>query len=365
MKTRTGAAVAILAVTLAACQTDLDRRYLDAATGEYLELPPDLARFEVESAFELPPAFSGDDPNERNKVPVLAKVEDVRLEGSGDLYWLEVDAPVTEVYQRVRSFWFEEGFRLIVDEPVIGIMQTEWVLREEGANKEGGSWFGRLFSGDDLSATQDQFKIRVERNPTTGGSRVYIAHRGTEYVHTLAVGDRYSPGDVEGNIWRFRQPEPQLEIEMLSRLMIHLGLEQTEAERRVARARLFSPRSTIRFDNDENSPFLLLRDPYQIGWNRVYHELERLNFPIVKAEFKSGLLQEGFITIESRVVEVKKRDGFLGLGSTSEEVAKKFTLVLSEETHELTRVEIENEAGEIDTTPEGAELLTLLHQQLR
>ncbi|NIM62032.1 MAG: outer membrane protein assembly factor BamC, partial [Acidobacteria bacterium] len=74
-----------------------------------------------------------------------------------------------------------------------------------------------------------------------------------------------------------------------------MGLDRDQADRQVARARLFAPRSTIQVD-DENSPFLLLRDPYQIGWNRVYHELERLNFPIVEAEFKSGILGKGFIT---------------------------------------------------------------------
>ncbi|NIM62033.1 MAG: hypothetical protein GTN89_03660, partial [Acidobacteria bacterium] len=85
---------------------------LDATTGDNLEVPPDLARFEVEAAFELPPSFSGDDPNERNKIPVLAKVDGVRLEGSGDFYWLEVDEPAAEVYRRVKNFWAAEGFRL-------------------------------------------------------------------------------------------------------------------------------------------------------------------------------------------------------------------------------------------------------------
>lgn len=364
MKTVTGTAVAILAVTLAACQSGLDRRYLDATSVDGLVLPPDLARFEVESAFELPPSFSGDDPDERNRIPVLAKVEGVRLAGSGDLYWLEVDEPVTEVYRRVKNFWAAEGFRLVVDEPVIGVMQTEWLVKEEGAGKKrSDSWFKSLFAEDNLSATQDQFRTRVERNPEGSGSRVFIAHRGTEYAHVVVSGDRYSPGDIDDNIWRFRQPEPELEVEMLSRLMIRLGLDRDEVERQVAGTRLFAPRSTIQIDSDENSPFLLLRDSYQIGWNRVYHELERLNFPIVDAEFKSGLSGEGYITFESRIMEAKK-GGLFSLGS-SEPVAKKFILVLSEETHELTRVEIENEAGELDTTPEGAELLTLLHQQLR
>ena len=364
MRAVSATAVAILAVALAACQNGLDLRYLDATTGENLELPPDLARFEVESSFELPPSFSGDDPEVRNQVPVLAKVDGIRLEGSGDLYWLEVDAPVAEVFQRVKNFWAAEGFRLVVDEPVIGVLQTEWLLKEEGASSKSDSWFKNLFASDDLSATQDQFRTRIERQPDGSGSRVYIAHRGTEYVHVVVPGDRFSAGDIDDNVWRYRQPEPELEVEMLSRLMVHLGLERDEADRQVARTRLFSPRSTLKVDSDENSPFLLLRDPYQIGWNRVYHELERLNFPIVSAEFKSGVLEKGYITFESQIMEEKK-GGLFSLGSSSETVAKQFTLVLSEETHQLTRVEIENQEGDLDTTPEGAELLTLLHQQLR
>ncbi len=364
MKPVTAAAIAILAVALAACEKSLDRRYLDATTGANLELPPDLAQFEVESAFELPASFSGDDPNERNKVPVLAKVDGVRLEGSGDLYWLEVDQPVADVYRWVKEFWGEQGFRLVVDEPVIGVMQTEWVLKEEGASKDDVSWIERILFGNDLSATQDQFRTRVERNPDGGGSRIYVAHRGTEFVHVLVTDDRVTAGEAEGNVWQFRQPEPELEIEMLSRLMIHLGLEKSEVERQVKNVSMFTPRTFMRLNLEDNSPYLIMRDPYHIAWNRVYHELERLNFPILASNFKNEILTEGYITFESKVLEEKK-GGFFSFGASNETVAKKFTLVISEESHELTRVEIENDDGDLDTTPEGAELLTLLHQQLR
>ena len=69
----------------------------------------------------------------RNKVPVLARVESLQLQGSPDFYWLSVDEPVENLYQQVKNFWAFEGFGLIVDEPVIGIMETEWVYKEEGA----------------------------------------------------------------------------------------------------------------------------------------------------------------------------------------------------------------------------------------
>ena len=52
-------------------------------------------------------------------------------------------------------------------------------------------------------------------------------------------------------------------------------------------------------------------------------------------------------------------------GPARETSRRKILLILSEETHELTRVDIENSKGEYDTSPEGAEFLALLHQHIR
>lgn len=355
----------LLAALLAACASDLDKRYLDASLGTSLELPPDLTRDEFSSSFELPSNISGDDPAVRDRVPVLARVASLRLEGSGNHYWLSIEEPVDNLYQLLRNFWAAEGYRLVIDEPAIGIMQTEWVHKEEGSKRKADSFWARLFATEDLSASQDQFRTRVERDGQR--SRIYIAHRGTEFRHVIRTGEAISPSDDEDQIWRFRQPEPELEIEMLSRLMIYLGLQQAEVERQVAGVRLFEPRAYLDVHEDENSPVLVLRDSYQIAWNRVYHQLERLNFEIEKAEFKSGLSNEGELIVATDVIEEKKeKGGFFSFFSSKEEAKrKKFVLVVSEISHELTRVDIENIDGDLDTTPAGAKLMALLFEQIR
>lgn len=355
----------LLIVALTACESGLDQRYLDVTLSESLELPPDLGVIEGESRFELPAVFSGDDPQNRDDVPVLAKVESLRLQGSANLYWLEVEEPVDNLYQQVRNFWASEGYRLIVDEPVIGIMQTEWVYKEEGGEKEDAAWYENLFGNEDLSASQDQFRTRIERDPD-GLNRIYIAHRGTEYVHVVKTGDRFAPGDVD-NDWDFRQPEPELEIEMLSRLMVFLGLRKAEVDQQVAGVELFAPRAFIHFDAEENSPFIVLRDPYHIAWNRVYHQLERMNFEIADTEFRSGLTGEGSIRIKTQVEKPEEEGGFFSfLSSDDDEVETvDYILVFLEETHEVTRVLIENRDGDLDNTPEGSEFLKLIYQQVR
>ncbi|MCP4982142.1 MAG: outer membrane protein assembly factor BamC [Gammaproteobacteria bacterium] len=353
---------------LSACSSGQDKRYLNTGTAESLELPPDLTEFDVRSKFDLPTVFSGDDESVRDRVPVLAKMDSVKLRGSGNLYWLEVEEAVDNLYQLVKNFWASEGHRLVLDEPVIGVMQTEWIYKSEGGSEESESWFKSLFSGDDLSATQDQFKTRIERIEDDQVNRIYIAHRGTEYVHIFESGkdDKIIVNEEDDDSdWGFRAPEPELEVEMLSRLMIYLGLQEAEVKQQVANVKMFSPRASMYMDAEERSPFLILRDPYQIAWNRVLHQLERLNFEIQSMDFNTGLFSESVIVVNTTV---KQGDGNIGgslFSSEAETEDRMIALVVFEETHELTRVNIETTSGQFDTSPVGADFLDLLYRQIK
>jgi outer membrane protein assembly factor BamC len=330
-----------------------------------LEMPPDLARFEGESSFDLPEGISGDSESSPDKVPVLARVESLQLQGSPGFYWLSVDESVENLYQQVKNFWAFEGFGLNVDEPVIGIMETEWIYKEVGALPKNNSWWYSLFATDDLSASQDQFQTRIERDQSGGSNnRIYITHRGTEYVHEFRANDR-DDLDSTDNEWSFRRPEPQLEVEMLSRLMVYLGLQKESLAAQFEQPRLFKPRATLQLDAEEKSSYLLLKDPYQIAWNRLNHVLRRMNFEILVSEFKSGLSGEGVFVVKSDVVETVQGGGFFGFGSSEKDISRNFNLITSEDTPELTRVIIEDEEGNFDSSPEGAEFLSLLFEQLK
>lgn len=372
------AAVVLLLLTavFAGCQSDLDTRYLDASVGDRLELPPDLIEYEAVSSFELPEAFSGDDKSVRDRIPVLARVESLRLEGTEDFYWLSVEEPVDNLYQLVKNFWASEGYRLIKDEPVIGVMETEWIVKEVGSSENRSNWLERLFGGDDLSAIQDQFKTRIERDQQ-GRNRIYIAHRGAEYKYLVDTEDDGGPpttgykkmeesSDNEDVDWRYRLPDPELETEMLARLMIYLGLQREQVDQQLENAKMFQPRAVMRQDVKENSPFLIIKDPYPIAWNRVYHNLERLNVAIESAEFKSGLLlQQGFIEANIQFAGSQQGGGLIFLGSETESGGRTIFLILSEVSHDLTRVNIEDADREIDTSPEGAEFLKILYRRLK
>ena len=353
-----------LALLTACSSSDLDRRYLDTALDEPLELPPDLERAESGSVFDLPQVFAGDDPNNRDQVPVLARVESLKLAGSPGVYWLESDIPVSDLYQHIKNFWASEGYRLVIDEPAIGVMQTEWIYREIGREQAAESWWESLFETDDLSAVQDQYRTRLERDPSGIGSRVYLVHRGTEYVDEIQVGTR-DDDDSSDNEWTVRRSDPELEIEMLSRLMIYLGLQQTAIDNQLTDVSLFKPRARLEVDVEEQSPFIILFDAYQIAWNRVYNVLQRMNLEIDVAEFQSGLTGEGVFVVKMGVVEEAEDEGFFSFLSSDESSQREFTVVLSEESHIQTRLIIEDEGGNFDTSEAGGELVNQLFQELK
>jgi outer membrane protein assembly factor BamC len=301
----------------------------------------------------------------RDKVPVLAKVDTLQLQGSGDFYWLSVEEPVANLYQQVKNFWALEGYGLVVDEPVIGIMQTEWIYTEEGGQKKDLSWWQKLLESGDYAASQDQFKTRIERDPTGRVSnRIYIAHRGTEIVPEIRVGSQEKEA-VGTSAWHFRRSEPELEIEMLSRLMIFLGLQKADVDKQLSQTGLFKPRAFLEFDAGEKSPYLILKDPYQIAWNRVHHLLQRMNFEIVATEFKGQLSGKGVIAVDAEIVETVTNKGFFSFGDADKRKLRRFKLILSEVTNELTRVTLEDPKGDLDTSPEGEEFLSLLFEQIR
>ncbi|MDH3536999.1 MAG: outer membrane protein assembly factor BamC, partial [Gammaproteobacteria bacterium] len=319
MRDMQAAALLILAALITGCQSGIDQRYLEATLEKPLELPPDLIEVDAQSRFELPAGISGDDVNVRDKIPVLANVDSIRLEGGADLYWLSVEEPIDNLYQKVKDFWASEGYRLSVDEPVIGVMQTEWIFRKQGTKEDSEGWLSKLFGNDDLSASQDQFRTRIERGEG-GRNRIYIAHRGTEYVYVFeGKNESVTPLAEDDNRWRFRQPEPELEVDMLSRLMIYLGLQRAQVKQQLAGVKLFKPRAFMQIDVEENSPYLILKDPYQIAWNRIYHELERLGFDIVYANFDTGIGigEKGIITVTTDVIESASKGGFFSLFGSS------------------------------------------------
>jgi len=355
---------AIVSLVIVGCGTTQDLRYLDSQAAEQLEVPPDLTASYQNNDFVLPSNFSSDvdDSNPQEGVPVLLKVESLQLEGHAGFNWLSADDSVDDIFQAVKNFWSSEGFLLEIEEPAIGVLQTAWVYKEEGKSNDDGNFLMRLLSSDDFSATQNQFRTRIERDTETGKNRIYIAHRGTAYNHILQT--RKNENEKQ-NDWELTPPNSEFEVEMLSRLMIYLGMQQAELDQQLDRIKLFTTLTSIHIDYAQNETYLLVKDIHSKTFYRTLHQLDRMGMEVVSSNIDAGIKIQGLIRVKTNAEEEITDSGFFSFGSETKVVKKEVILVLTEESDNITRISMITQSGEIENSDVGVDLLTLLKQFLK
>ena len=296
------AATALAVLSLAGCSTldnlmsgdKIDYR-TNSATGKTtgLEVPPDLTQLTKDSRYQQT-ASGSVSANEfqkttpaTNALPTTAVTVapavagDVHLERLGNDRWLRTSLTPEQLWPQLQAFWKERGFVLVADTPAAGTMETDWA---ENRGKLPMDFvrasIGKVFDGAYSTGELDKFRTRVERNPS-GGTDVYITHRGMIEVYT---GER-----KESTTWEPRQADPQLEGELLSRLMLKLGATETEAKTAVpipgtpgapARARLVAGQPT---------PTLQVDDGFDRAWRRVGVALDRSGFTVEDRDRTQGV----------------------------------------------------------------------------
>jgi outer membrane protein assembly factor BamC len=257
--------------------------YRSAGKGPQLDVPPDLTAPRYDERFRV--AGGG------GAVPVLPKLDGVRVERQGNERWLVVDQKVETVWPQVRAFWQEQGFALTTDRPDIGVIETDWL--ENKANIEMDilrSAIAKVAPGLNATGLRDKFRARLERG-TGDTTEIYISHRGAE---ELAVG-RSQQGSAQGFTWAIRPSDPGLEAEMLNRMLVRLGLPAAKAQQVAAQASAGGAKA-INAGQSSASPArarmatggLEVDDPFDRAWRRVGLALDRVGFTVVDRDRSQG-----------------------------------------------------------------------------
>ena len=105
-----------------------------------------------------------------------------------------------------------------------------------------------------------------------------------------------------------------------------------------------------------------MRSVKDLAWARLLHELDRLGVEVTSSEVSSGLSGDGVIFAKTAYLTAED-SGFFS--ADPKVVSKQVAIVVAEETHELTRISIETPDGDPDESPEAAEFLSKLYEQIR
>lgn len=268
---------AAIAAGCAGFDPNVEPKYESSRERPNLEIPPELSAPELDSTYTIPPAGGRvsaremDEPGRRGGAlvvegGVLPSYEGVKVRRDGAVRWLEVGQPPEVLWPRLREFWRVQGLTLKIDNPTIGLMQTDWAENRAGLTEDSFRRFlGRIYD----AGTRDRYRLRVERTDE-GGSAIFLTHQGAEEDD---AGD--DPVIVK---WRIRPSDPELEAVMSARLMVFLG-EQEEVAQRVVEEAVEARGASVaavRLETIDGEPTLTYGERFSRAWIRVSIALDRL-----------------------------------------------------------------------------------------
>ena len=356
---RPGVLAMCAALSLSACSV-LDGEKVDyksAGKGVALEVPPDLNQLSRDSRYTVPggavTASSYQVGQAAPDVPTAAStLGDVRIERTGNQRWLVVNRSADVLWAPVREFWQESGFLLALDQPNLGIMETDWAenrakIPQDFIRNALGKMLDSLYS----TAERDKFRTRLERTPS-GGTEIYVSHRGMIEV--------YSNTQKDQTVWQPRPTDPELETEFLRRLMVKLGVPQEQSRALVASGAV---KPTSRIATVGNAPVVQIDEGFDRAWRRVGLALDRTGFTVEDRDRAQG-------TYFVRYVEPnadKKEPGFFGkLFSRSNKDAAplKYRINLKSQ-GESTTVSVLNASGAAETSANAQRIVQVIADDLK
>ncbi|MBL8312861.1 MAG: outer membrane protein assembly factor BamC [Rubrivivax sp.] len=324
-----------------------------------LEVPPDLTQLSRESRYQLQggvvsasgAAVAPAAPTTAGAATVALSTQGVaRVERAGQHRWLVVKMTPEQLWPRLRGFWEQRGFTLETDDAATGVMETNWSenrakLPQDIVRRT----LGRLIEGLYDTGERDRFRTRIER--TEAGVEVYVSHRG-------AVED-YVDQRRESTAWRMRPADPQLEAEMLSRLMLALGEAEAPARAAVAgapeqpaRARLVTGASVLEVD-----------EPFDRTWRRVGLALDRGGFTVEDRDRAGGVYFVRYVDPKSAG---KEEPGFWSrlMGETNTQAPVRYRIAVKSADGKTT-VSVLSSAGAAETSENSKRIAQQLLAELR
>jgi len=278
--------LAAACAALAACSVFEGEKidYKSATKGTALDVPPDLTQLSRDSRYQVPggpvTASSYQVGQSAPTLPAAATtVGDVRIERDGQKRWLVVNRPADQLWGPLRDFWQENGFQLVLDQPNLGIMETDWAENRAKIPQDFiRNSLGKLLDSVYSTSERDRFRTRLERTPS-GGTEIYISHRGMQEVYASSNNQK------DQVVWQPRPADPELEAEFLRRVMVRLGVPQEQSKALVAAGAV---KPTSRVASVDNAPVVQIDEGFDRAWRRVGLALDRTGFTVEDRDRSQG-----------------------------------------------------------------------------
>jgi outer membrane protein assembly factor BamC len=349
--------------------------YREASEAPTLEIPPDLTASSIDDGLVVPDiapvtgsASLSDYSRERantqtiRTAAVLPKQDNIRVMRDNNTRWLVIQGTPQQVWPRMREFWLQSGLLIKREDPRIGILETDWAenradIPQDFITRNISKLFDSIYS----AATRDKYRVRLEQGSEPGTTELFLTHRGAEEIVDQSTGS--------STIWKPRPSDPELEVEMLRRMMVFFGVEEDKARNQFA-SRLNRVDRAELTQGVNGDASLIVKDDFARAWRRTGLALDRVGFTVEDRDRSRGLYYVRYID-PVKDSNVKKEKGLLdkltfNLFSDDEDVQDKSTyLIRLQEQDVQTQIVVLNDQGQPEKSGTAVRILSLLHEQLK
>ena len=345
----------------------------NAKTTSTLAVPPDLTQLSRDARYQSPAggsvsatAYQAAAATPAAAAPTIAPgaADDMRIVRAGSQRWLATKLTPEQLWPQLRMFWQENGFKLVVDEPASGLLETEWAENRAKLPQDIiRNTIGKVLDSVYSTGERDKFRTRVER--TAEGSEIYISHRGMEEVMIGALKDQTK--------WQPRPPDPQLEATFLARVMTKLSTkdEAQQAGTRPAAGASGAPATVVetparaRALAGTAAASLQMDEGFERAWRRIGLALDRGGFTVEDRDRSNGLYYVRYID-PSKPPE--DEPGFfrkLFGGSKAAQPPARYRIAVKAGSADSTTVSVLDPQGAPENGDVGKRIVALLVNELR
>jgi len=318
---------------------------------------------------------------------VMPPVKGMHIQRDGTESWLVIDNRSPDaVWPRVRRFWQEQGFLLVVDQRDKHVLETDWNETRPQVNQ--GlirNTLSKAMGNSYVAAERNKFRTRLESAPN-GGTYVFISQKGMREALEGVNNDTTK--------WEAKPNDPALELEYLKRLMAGLSLADARgdtagpvaadiapepassaatskpskdnadvaARNAAISAQAQAPQSAT--SGQYTSTELTLGEPYEQAWARVGLALDRSNFTVVDRDHNAGIYSVSYVDPKDKTSD---EQGFWSqvFHGRKEKVAKIYRVNVKAVTENQVRVAVVDDNGNVATSTPAKEIMSLLVSQLQ
>jgi outer membrane protein assembly factor BamC len=366
--------IALVGLMIASCKSfEIPTKKIDYKSTSQLpplEVPPDLTRPTGDDRFVVPDATPKSTATysaynrSRSREPqalrtsVLPQQENVRIERAGTQRWLVARGEPQKLWPVIKDFWLEIGFIINQELPEAGVMETDWAENRARIPESGIRGFlGKALDSLYATGERDKFRTRLEHGLEPGTTEIYISHRGMEEVYTSQ--------DKDNTRWQPRAPNPEIEAEMLGRLMARLGVQQERVKSQLAESES-PPRATL-VRGDNGARMLSLNDQFDRAWRRVGLALDRVGFTVEDRDRSKGLYFVRYIDpgIDNKSADDKGWLSKLKFWGSDKKAPTERYRVLVKDAAPGAEVNVLDKEGAQEQSETATRILTLLYEQLK